>query len=384
MKKNDGSTLVGAVVITLIMAIGVAGLMGVSRNTLSQEVDAHNEVRAFLAAEGGLDMLESWVRGTFREHGELRTGEGNIEIDGIPVALEVVNVSSFPNDDEWHLRSTANVGDLGYTKTLSWDLRTVEGVPGTGDPEIVEGSDEECDAPLDDDGGSTLPTQMVVRLGDCANPWDCRGFDICVSPTGKSIWLEIPSGDDCWKLGAQVGVVNANDNFCDYTLGLGGPGETVASDWTPSNPDPIHAGGTSAPNNDTRRDYSIDPENTGTNKRTIAVHKWGGPHTQGDNARMNCDHRTNRDRPESSHPNAFMPRRGNFVGPITVRSFMTRQISINDTTKIMRGVKARIMIDPHQCHRTDACEAGDCEFISDGSSTPAISMGRWNETNTVK
>jgi len=61
LKSKSGSALVGAVAICTILSIGIAGLIGTTRNTVNQEADAHDDAKAFLAAESGLLMLTDWV-----------------------------------------------------------------------------------------------------------------------------------------------------------------------------------------------------------------------------------------------------------------------------------------------------------------------------------
>ncbi|MDR3012071.1 MAG: pilus assembly PilX N-terminal domain-containing protein [Chitinispirillales bacterium] len=368
IKDEKGSTIVGAVVICAIMAIGISGLMSVSRNTISQEADAHNEVRAFQAAEGGLLMLANWA---MQNDDGPALGEGNLTIDDIPVTVEIRRPADWPigpaaDDHRWLLRSTADLAGergLAYIKRLEWNMEMLPGVPGAGAADTLDQSD--CDVP---DPNNTGPSHIVHGLGQG------NYIPICIPPYEISIWLEIPPKpnhdyDDNWRLGAVVGVENVNDVFCDYTLGLGGNGQHINPMWG-NTPD--------APNSDARRDYSTDLDNDGFNRRSVEVSLWGGTVTTGDNGRMSCDHRSNVDRgQQSSHANSFMPRRGNFVGPITLRSFMV------DANGNGLGVRGQIVLRDHQGHFRDSCDAGDCYAVpTDGE--PTLTATRWNEFNDVR
>jgi hypothetical protein len=125
-KGQNGSTLVGAVALGVIMAISIAGLMGVSRNTVSQEADAHDDARAFLAAESGLLTLTSWVMVAGTAAIVPRTGTETF--DSVDVNLEIAQAPGMPAD-HWLLSSTvpASALELPYDKRLEW---VIVGLPG--------------------------------------------------------------------------------------------------------------------------------------------------------------------------------------------------------------------------------------------------------------
>ena len=128
---NDGSTLVGAVVISVVLAIAAAGLMGASRNTVSHEVGSLDDARAFLAAESGLLILSSWA--TTAGPGAM-AGDTTIEIDNINVTLSVTpapspGLGAPPPPNQWILASTALLNAIPYSKTLGWGV-DVQGTDG--------------------------------------------------------------------------------------------------------------------------------------------------------------------------------------------------------------------------------------------------------------
>jgi hypothetical protein len=116
---NRGSVLVGAVVLCTLMAIGVAGLMGVARNTVNQEVDAFDNEQALLAAESGLMI------GTY----QFKQGNGNDFDYDFPTQTGKIRVSILktqvnPDDEDIvSLVSRANHPNLSYYKELSAELR---------------------------------------------------------------------------------------------------------------------------------------------------------------------------------------------------------------------------------------------------------------------
>jgi hypothetical protein len=117
-KSKNGSSLVGAIVICTVMAIGVAGLMGLSRNTISQEVDSNDDAKTYMAAEAGLFVGTSWFK-----HKDPSSAETSFDIkhgpDSIPVRVEILP------DGANHsiLRATANFEKLPYVKQLEWRIQ---------------------------------------------------------------------------------------------------------------------------------------------------------------------------------------------------------------------------------------------------------------------
>jgi len=134
IKSNRGSVLVGVVALCAIMGIGVAGLLGVTRNTVSQEVDAYNDVNAFLAAESGLFQLTAAVKGCTKkitadidvnipdyvdEHGISIPVEAKIDYIG-----ERPGAANEPDTVRCVLFATAIHPKLPYVKKLEWAIET--------------------------------------------------------------------------------------------------------------------------------------------------------------------------------------------------------------------------------------------------------------------
>ncbi|MCL2689504.1 MAG: hypothetical protein FWE57_06620 [Chitinispirillia bacterium] len=121
--NNRGSILVGVVVLSTIMAIGTAGLIGVARNTHNQSVDAYEETQLFLAAEAGLHIGTSWYR---TMEPVPAVGEGfDMAHDGIPVRVEIQESQEDPG--MVRITSTANLKSLPYTKMLEWTVTENDG-----------------------------------------------------------------------------------------------------------------------------------------------------------------------------------------------------------------------------------------------------------------
>jgi hypothetical protein len=96
--------------------------MGVTRNTVNQEADAHDDARAFLAAESGLFMLTDWLMQSAAD-GEILPRTGNITLDGISVALAIEQAGEDLPPDHWRLVSTAALPGLPYDKRIEWIVR---------------------------------------------------------------------------------------------------------------------------------------------------------------------------------------------------------------------------------------------------------------------
>ena len=113
LKSNDGSVLVGVVALSAVLAIAATGLLGVTRNTVNQEVDSHNDARAYLAAEAGL------VIGTRMKIGGANTIDQVIVHDGINVHI---HLEAGASDAPRRLTATALTAPeiLPYNKRLEW------------------------------------------------------------------------------------------------------------------------------------------------------------------------------------------------------------------------------------------------------------------------
>ncbi|MCL2688675.1 MAG: hypothetical protein FWE57_02355 [Chitinispirillia bacterium] len=139
LKSEKGSTIVGAVAICAVLSISIAGLMSVSRNTVNHEAEAHDDTKAFLAAESGLFMLTDWVA---RTGSQLTAGaSAPMVFDGINVVVTTSLIQNNPdNTSRWRLSSTASIPaggsgqPLPYEKTVEWvvDLEPIEVQSGAG------------------------------------------------------------------------------------------------------------------------------------------------------------------------------------------------------------------------------------------------------------
>ncbi|MCL2220464.1 MAG: hypothetical protein FWB94_11365 [Chitinispirillia bacterium] len=142
LKHCSGSALAGAVAICAILGIAIAGLMGISRNTVSQEADAYDDTRAFLAAESGLHMLTNWV---LKAAGSNAVKPGITEVPlqinspmpgnpaaTVPVKLEIsqANVTNPKAGSQyWRLMAAADVG-LAYSTMVEWVVEVGAGGGG--------------------------------------------------------------------------------------------------------------------------------------------------------------------------------------------------------------------------------------------------------------
>jgi len=147
LKSNRGSALVGAVAICAILGISVAGLMGVTRNTVSQEIDSRDDARAFLAAESGLLMLADWV--ALDQGKTIATAAQNADGTNLPLTdaygeidliLRIMQPNGFDHD-KWLIASTASLpGRLAYSKTLEWVVEMEPKIPNVPPVPLSPGS----------------------------------------------------------------------------------------------------------------------------------------------------------------------------------------------------------------------------------------------------
>ena len=118
LKSQKGFVLIGAVVISMILAICAASLMILARNTNNLSVDAHEEIQTFLAAEAGLHMGTSWY---INSPNPPQVGDGfDFTHTGIPVRVEIQESDETPG--MMRITSTANKKSLPYTKMLEWAI----------------------------------------------------------------------------------------------------------------------------------------------------------------------------------------------------------------------------------------------------------------------
>jgi len=150
LRESNGSALVGAVALCAIMAIGAAGLIGVTRNTVGIEADSHNDARAFMAAEAGL-MVGTLIH---QQNGTLPV---DIVHDGINVNVSIQPALAGGNPNQMRLVSRANLPDLAYLKELEWLIEVIPPTAGKwgvyvndGNPTHLQGfrADAVFDGPM--------------------------------------------------------------------------------------------------------------------------------------------------------------------------------------------------------------------------------------------
>jgi hypothetical protein len=130
-RGDSGSTLVGAVVICAVIGIGIAGLLGILRNTVGQEAGSQNDAEAFLAAESGLLMAADWVMAANKSVGGVRylklDGEYPVDMSGsasVKIGAERPTDGDKPGfaftENHIKLYSVAGHPGLPYAKRLEW------------------------------------------------------------------------------------------------------------------------------------------------------------------------------------------------------------------------------------------------------------------------
>jgi hypothetical protein len=136
LKGGDrGSALVGAVAICAVLGIGIAGLLGILRNTVGQESASYDDAEAFLAAESGLLMVVDWVMTAVNGDGPGGVSDADAlgmtmrggAADSIPVTMGVERpeAEDMPDgvavtDNHLKLHSAAIHPNLPYGKRLEW------------------------------------------------------------------------------------------------------------------------------------------------------------------------------------------------------------------------------------------------------------------------
>jgi hypothetical protein len=147
-KDESGSVLVGVLALTVVMAISAVGYAALVRNTVTNEVMAFDDARAYLVAEQGLLMVTNWVgveknwRSIMGADGKVSTvntssakifevpsiyGDFTCEVElgwklvtGVAGQLGVVNVKSRAKETTTNDNNRPN--KLPYVKMLEWDI----------------------------------------------------------------------------------------------------------------------------------------------------------------------------------------------------------------------------------------------------------------------
>jgi hypothetical protein len=133
LKKHDGSVLVSVVAFTAIMGICAVAYASLVRNTVSDEVLAYEDMKAYLAAEQGLLVATQWV-GNETNWRLLMNSPGTVKMltaaDKLPsvnglsceATLKYVSPTS-TKDGYMEIKSKAvGANKIPYTKTLSWEI----------------------------------------------------------------------------------------------------------------------------------------------------------------------------------------------------------------------------------------------------------------------
>lgn len=123
LKTERGSVLVASVVLSIIAGIAATGYLVVTNNTVTQEVIALDDARAFYAAESGLLIATRWLADTTNWTNFSNTGTMDYNLNGINVMVYLgpKNGNAIP------IAAQASGGALKYTKELSWSARIKSG-----------------------------------------------------------------------------------------------------------------------------------------------------------------------------------------------------------------------------------------------------------------
>lgn len=129
--NRKGYILVSVVVFSMIISIGICGLIGLSRNDINQEIAAFNEDKAFLAAESGLLIGTRWLRDTLNWNVYHHSGYPGYIFNG-PLGGLDAKISYAPDENgKLMMMSSVSSAGLGYTKVLSWSVEEAKwGNPG--------------------------------------------------------------------------------------------------------------------------------------------------------------------------------------------------------------------------------------------------------------
>jgi hypothetical protein len=117
-KGPEGSALVGAVTLTLIMSITALGFVQISASGVNHEQAALENEKAFQAAESGLLLGARWLmmQANWPTIGNNQPIVQDVSINDINVD---VNYSAGANNTVL-ITSTASSARLHYTKRLTW------------------------------------------------------------------------------------------------------------------------------------------------------------------------------------------------------------------------------------------------------------------------
>ena len=117
-KGSEGSALVGAVTLTLIMSIIAVGFVQISASGVSHEQAALENEKAFQAAESGLLLGAKWLmmQANWPTFGTNQPIVQDVPINDINVD---VNYSAGANNTVL-ITATAASAKLPYTKRLTW------------------------------------------------------------------------------------------------------------------------------------------------------------------------------------------------------------------------------------------------------------------------
>jgi len=144
-RSNEGSTLVGAVVICAILAVAGAGLMGASRNTVAGEAQSFDDARAYYTAEAGLLAATSWLQNSVgnqlavmnagtRVFNDIRPANAAGLVYDAFICNVTLTANNFNNTITVRSQAIENLDAnmpsmLPYTKELSWVLTNINRPP---------------------------------------------------------------------------------------------------------------------------------------------------------------------------------------------------------------------------------------------------------------
>lgn len=124
--SESGSSLTIVLPVTIIIAIGITGFLGMARNNTNQEIRELNDEKAFLAAESELLIGTNWLRDSTNWNRYQNTGyNGKVHEDTINGFYAAVTVVPAANN-ELKIQACASGPGLPYTKALSWTVRQAQ------------------------------------------------------------------------------------------------------------------------------------------------------------------------------------------------------------------------------------------------------------------
>jgi len=133
LNRQDGSALIGAVALALVMAISGLGYLYLSINTARADLVERDESRAFWAAESGMLLGAKWLKDSANAYAAKRLSPGSSMDNIIPNYMQNgynVEVNIIRKNIGVAIQSTALCSnDLGFKKRITRDAITSSGAP---------------------------------------------------------------------------------------------------------------------------------------------------------------------------------------------------------------------------------------------------------------